>query len=232
MKLLTCVVTHNRLDYTKRTLESYFDTVGHSAYLVVVDNLSTDGTREWLKENVAPRLHADVVLNNRNLFPGAATNLGWHRGLKKFNADLLHRSDNDIEYLPGWREAVGKAFASIPTLGQLGLLNMHEDHPDGPPLEKWESEGIELYVGPTGGNCVLPRKLWDDGVRWMPGAWRPGGRDEDTQMSMGIRLELGLVVGRLVETVANNMSYHRFDEHPDYYRQTAALRGLVAETSV
>jgi GT2 family glycosyltransferase len=129
LRLLTCIVTYNRLEYTKKAVESYLKTRDRGDAYVLVDNGSTDGTREWiLEEDLAH------IFNDRNLFPGAATNIGWHSGLKLFDGvDLLHRSDNDVEYLPGWREEVEEKFEQMPTLGQLGLLNAIEDYGENPP---------------------------------------------------------------------------------------------------
>ena len=227
MKILTCIVTHDRLDYTKRTIESWLETTKHaspSPGLVIVDNASSDDTREYLQRYVG---RCPVVFNQQNLFPGAATNIGWHEYLKQGDADLLHRSDNDIEYLPGWYRAVEQKFTELPHLGQLGILNAHEDYPGGPPwTERWG-----LYHTLPGGNCVIRRELWEEGFRWEAGRWQPGGNDEDTKATLQIQ-QNGWLVGRLVETVAHNISFHRFNEYPAYYRTTAALRGLVPETSV
>jgi hypothetical protein len=77
---------------------------------------------------------------------------------------------------------------------------------------------------------VIRRELWDEGLRWEPGEWRPGGRDEDTLMSESIR-QSGYLIGRVVKTIATNQAFHRFEDYPDYYRATANLRGLVPETS-
>jgi hypothetical protein len=55
---------------------------------------------------------------------------------------------------------------------------------------------------------VIRRELWDEGLRWEPGEWRPGGRDEDTLMSESIR-SMGYLVGRVVKTVATNQSFHQ-----------------------
>jgi glycosyltransferase involved in cell wall biosynthesis len=223
LKLLTCIVTYNRLEYTKKAVESYLKTRDRGDAYVLVDNGSTDGTREWILEEDLPH-----IFNDRNLFPGAATNIGWHAGMKIFGKpDLLHRSDNDVEYLPGWREEVEEKFEQMPTLGQLGLLNAIEDYGENPPWEKrWG-----LYLCPTGGNCVIRRELWDEGLRWEPGEWRPGGRDEDTLMSESIR-SMGYLVGRVVKTVATNQSFHQYERYPAYYDATAQLRGLVPQTSV
>jgi glycosyltransferase involved in cell wall biosynthesis len=224
MKLLTVIVTHNRLEYTKRTIESYLNTVGENFSLIVVDNASNDETKDVLVDSYGTEF---IFFLEKNLFPGAATNIGWYGGLKDFDADLLHRSDNDVEYLPGWHEAVEEKFNELPHLGQLGVLNAHEDYPDGPPYEqRWG-----IYLTAPGGNCVIRREIYDAGFRWEPGTWKPGGNDEDTRASSQIALN-GWIVGRLIPTVANNISFHRFDDYPEYYVKTAALRGLPAETSV
>lgn len=225
MKILTSLCTHNRLEYTKRTVESWQKYAGGNAMLVIVDNASDDDTRDWLAEQKWTTIL--TVLNDKNLFPGAATNIGWHEGLKDFDADLLHRSDNDIEYLPGWRDKVEEAFERLPHLGQLGVLNAHEDYPDGPPYE----ERWGLWLTNPGGNCVIRREIYDNGFRWEPGTWKPGGRDEDTMASVNIA-QNGWMVGRLKETVANNISFGQFNTYPSYYRRTALIRGLVPETSV
>lgn len=42
------LVTHNRLEYTKRALHSILKKPGMDVAITIVDNASTDGTREWL----------------------------------------------------------------------------------------------------------------------------------------------------------------------------------------
>lgn len=228
MKLLVCVVTHNRLNYTKRTLASLAETVFSDDRIIVVDNSSEDGTVEYLRSS-----GYKAVYNRKNLFPGAACNIGWHQGLRLLpDADLLMRSDNDIEYLPGWREEVEKAFQNR-KLGQLGILNRHEDyHPDRPPLKRYGSKhAVNAYFDRVGGNCVIPRHLYDRGLRWIPGSWGPGGMDEDSIMSEEIR-NSGFKVAEVIPDVANNMSFHRYEDYPEYYQRTAKMRGLVPELSV
>ncbi|HUW16740.1 MAG TPA: glycosyltransferase [Actinomycetes bacterium] len=213
MNLLTCVVTYNRIEYTKRCIGSYLDTVGDDAMLVVVDNGSTDGTRDWLAQ-LPHVIHAES-----NLYPGGACNLGWDYGLATFDAALLHRSDNDIEYLPGWRVEVERAIEDFPEVALLGILNLHEDrHIDGP-----GEPGIEP-VPRVGGNVIMPARLFTEGLRWNEGAWRPGS-DEDGPMSWAAARHGW--VARLNRTVANNMSFCRYDDYPSYYDETARARGFA-----
>lgn len=223
LRLLCVVVTHNRPQYSIKTINSWLDHRYPFDELRIVDNASTEGM-EWLP--------SWTIRNERNLFPGAATNIGWHAGIAEFGEfDLLMRSDNDIQYLPGWREEVEQAFQCHPTLGQLGILNMHEDFGGNQPVTAWEENGHTLNVDQfTGGNCVIRRELWDQGLRWQSGPWRPGP-NEDTQMTLDVQ-KAGWRCARVIPTVANNLSYHQFDAYPAYYTETARLRGLVPELSV
>ncbi len=218
MKILCCVVTYNRADYTEKTLTSLGLTAGaHDFRVIVVDNGSTDGAEQFAN-----------IRNPRNLFPGAAVNIGWHAGLQGFDADLLMRSDNDVEYLPGWRQEVEAAFARIPELGMLGVLNRHEDYDGNQPVD--ERDGVNTHWDQVGGNCVIRREIYDQGFRWQPGAWAPGGTDEDSVAAAEIRKDW--LVATVIPTVANNMSFHRYQDYPSYYNETASLRGLVPQLSV
>ena len=228
------MVTHNRLEYTKRALEAIRE-AGDADWIVVVDNASSDGTQDWLLEHaLRDDLVDGMVCNERNLFPGAATNIGWHEGLAKHRlADATHlmRLDNDVELLPGWREEVERCFTKLPHLGCLGLLNRHEDYNHEQPVDLDETGTVNVHWDQCGGNVVVLRRWWDEGLRWIPGTWSPGGHDEDSVFAAAIR-EKGGLIGTVVPTIANNMSFHRYQDYPEYYNKTAALRGLVPELSV
>lgn len=230
MKILVCMVTHNRCAYTRKALVSLLATIKARDRYVIVDNASTDDTHDYLGF-----LQADsVVLNRRNLFPGAATNIGWNHGMRHYQPDLLMRLDNDIELLPGWRDEVDAAFEAIPKLGMLGILNLHEDFDGEQPVDPYTENGHTINVRcprGVGGNAVIRRELWDQGLRWSPGAWAPGGNDEDSRFAAAVE-EAGYGVARVIPTIANNMSFHRYHDFPEYYNKTAELRGLVAEMSV
>jgi len=218
--ILTCIVTHDRLAYTKRCIRSYLRTRRPEDRLVVVDNASTErGMATYLRG-----LDCLVLRNATNRYPGAATNQGWEAGLQTWQPDFLHRSDNDIEYLPGWGDEVEATFAEWPELALLGILNLHEDHGAPPPGAK----GIKP-VPRVGGNVVMPARLYPE-LRWAEGPWKPG-QDEDGPMSWAARKHGW--VAHLVATVANNMAFGRYSDYPAYYDRTAAVRGISdAEHSV
>jgi glycosyltransferase involved in cell wall biosynthesis len=161
MKLHTVFISYNRLELTKRAIESYRATVtGDDFYVRVVDNGSTDGTGEWLGEASNQDLIDDYFLLGENRYPGYACNYGWeetHTPVTHF-----HRADNDHIFLPGWCEEAERMFQDAPTLGQLGLRTDEE----------------ELFVKMnTGGNCIIKRELWDLGLRWDERSW-PQLREE------------------------------------------------------
>ncbi len=76
LKTVICVVTHNRLEYTKACLESISRNTDRSkAIVVVVDNASTDGTVDWLRG--CEGLFDHALFNKMNKYPGAACNQAW-----------------------------------------------------------------------------------------------------------------------------------------------------------
>jgi glycosyltransferase involved in cell wall biosynthesis len=70
---------------------------GCSKQLVIVDDSSTDGTREWLQQLAAEgRPDISVVLHDRNQGKGAAI----RTGLAHVTGDLVLIQDADLEYDP------------------------------------------------------------------------------------------------------------------------------------
>ncbi len=96
--LAAVIVTFNRLEKLKETLEHTFAEPFHS--VVVVNNASTDGTREWLDAQTDERLH---VIHSEQNEGGAG---GFHRGFKYAafdlpEADWLVAFDDDAYPEPG-----------------------------------------------------------------------------------------------------------------------------------
>ena len=111
MKLHTVFITFNRLELTKRAVESYLETVSVPWTACIIDNGSTDGTEEWFFDTFNDEPLAFAALGE-NMYPGYATNFGWTAGLAWEGEDInpppthLHRADNDHIFLPGWCEEV------------------------------------------------------------------------------------------------------------------------------
>ena len=199
MRLHTVFVTHNRLELTKRTIESYRKTVTGPHTIWVVDNASDDGTREWI---LSERFDGFSLLTE-NHYPGFATNLGFsHAG----DATHLHRSDNDVEYKKGWCAEVRRRFKDE-LLWQLGLRTVEEEGPQ----------------GAVGGNCVFSRKAWESGIRYSEEPWTRNAF-EDAQMSSRITS-----AGHVWERVQRPCIEHigLASRHDPYYQRTFRERGIT-----
>jgi glycosyltransferase involved in cell wall biosynthesis len=227
MKLLVVLITYNRLAYTKRTLDAFRSTITVPHFLVIVDNQSTDGTREWLKDS-----GADLIIKNPdNYYPGKACNIGWEEGLKHYSeATHLMRLDNDMELLPGWDTKAKEYFKTIPELGQLGLDHEAIEHPMAK-LKELNINGMKLnpWPGNVGGPNIISRAVWDRGIRYSEARWSHEvdipTPQEDCQLSADI-LRAGYLMGHMTErlsfTFANQSNW---SEYPDYYRKTMEERG-------
>ena len=207
MNIHTVMVTYNRLELTKQAIASYFATRTGPGSLVVVDNCSTDGTWEWLHQQDSLM----VIPLEENKYPGFATNRGWEQAPE--NTVLLHRADNDFVFLPDWETHVRLIFSVEARLGQLGL----------------RTDGEELHnEHNVGGNCVIRKELWDEGLRYDERPWpkiaaKVPGYTEDSFLSPQVRV-MGWEWGRVTQPCIRPIS----SEDPDdpYYVQTWADRGM------
>lgn len=98
--------TYNRLDLTKRMLESFFKNTTSPYRLIIVDNGSTDGTQEWLN-TVQSQTSSPCHVHLNDVNKGIA--VGRNQGLllaDKYglNDEYLATIDNDIELPPNWLE--------------------------------------------------------------------------------------------------------------------------------
>ena len=145
MMLSTIILNWNRVELLRQCVESYLATVRDDYELLIVDNASTDGSCEYLQRLEAAR-RARVFYLPENI-GGEALNVA----IPLTRGELIHLSENDQIFLPGWREHAESAFAAFPNLGQLSLFS---DTPTDD--EAWEpkrsklvfSNGKVLYEAP------------------------------------------------------------------------------------
>ena len=101
MKLSIITLTYNKLKYTKKYIESLYKYT-RDFELIVVDNGSTDGTREYLKS----LNNVKVIFNDENL----GFSKGNNQGLKIAEGEYIGFLNNDILLYPNWFEECEKVF--------------------------------------------------------------------------------------------------------------------------
>lgn len=121
MKTSIIILTFNKLDYTKKCIESIRKYTDSKTYeIVVVDNCSTDGTPQWLLQQ------EDIIkiLNTENLgFPR-----GCNQGLEIATGDNLLLLNNDVIVTPNWLPNLIKALYSSPKIGAVGPVTNHASY--------------------------------------------------------------------------------------------------------
>lgn len=113
---------HNRLEHTRQTLESLFENTNSGLYkLDVVDDKSTDGTRDYLIRLYEEKKNFTLHLNKDSIGPAASRNdtckLITDKGLR---GDYLYHSDNDVYFKKGWLHELTHALSHAGTVKLLG----------------------------------------------------------------------------------------------------------------
>jgi O-antigen biosynthesis protein len=127
--LSTIILNWNRRYLLEQCVESYLETVGNYFELIIVDNASTDSSIEYLR-NLEASGSAKLIYLNENMGGEA-----FNRAVPLSRGELIHLSENDQIFLPGWYDHVVSSFDSFGDLGQLSLFS------DTPTDEEvWESK--------------------------------------------------------------------------------------------
>lgn len=116
-------ITYNRLNYTKETLPALLSCSDKTSFRVtVVDNASTDGTVEYLKELKHENLR-EIIFNSKNTGLVKPTKSFW----KRSNATYVGKIDNDILVEKGWIEPFLEAHQKVENLGIIGCSHFRRD---------------------------------------------------------------------------------------------------------
>ncbi len=195
MKTSIIILTYNKLEYTKRCIDSIRKYTDEDAYeIIVIDNNSKDGTVQWLNEQKDMK----IIFNKENLgFPK-----GCNQGIRISKGDNILLLNNDVIVTPKWLENLIKCLYSSEYVGAVGavtnscsnfqsipkeygsndeLINFAEKFNISSSL-KWE-ERLRLI-----GYCMLIKKEVIDKVGLLDENFTPGNCEDD-DYSLRIRRE-------------------------------------------
>lgn len=111
------VPVYNRLDCTEAFLESFSNTIGDISFeLIIINDCSSDGSREFLEALEDPRIS---VLHNGNR-SGYAKSV--NHAAKFARGEFLGLMNNDLVFTPGWFEPMIECYKRKLKVGTVGNI--------------------------------------------------------------------------------------------------------------
>jgi GT2 family glycosyltransferase len=140
------IPTFNGLEPLRRCLASVYRYAPPGTQIIVADDASTDGTRDWLRRHYGG---VEVVRLTTNQGFCAAVNAG----VAQAHGDVIELLNNDTEVEAGWADAALRHFAD-PTVGSVAPLVLFLDRPD-----IIDSAGQEYHLCGWGKNRYYGERL-------------------------------------------------------------------------
>jgi predicted O-methyltransferase YrrM/glycosyltransferase involved in cell wall biosynthesis len=234
--LSTIILNWNRNYLLKQCVESYLSTVGDEFELIIVDNHSTDGSIKYLHELERER-PIKVIRLDENI-GGEAFNCA----IPLVRGDLIHLSENDQIFLPGWHSHVIASFDAFNDLGQLSLFSDtptdDEVGPTSAELVSWEPKPSHLRFGKgkilyethanVGTSSVIRASLFRNGLRVNNIVMGEYKFPDDGRLSADIK-SMGAWCAWSDRYYVRNVGHemNEFRENPDYYEKNYASKPWV-----
>jgi GT2 family glycosyltransferase len=211
------IPVNNALDYTKECISSIYEFTGDISFeIIVINNASTDGTKEWLENEKIKHQNLDVISLDQNLGFSPAINLGIKHSAGKFLVLL----NNDTIVSPGWLSSLLKYMDEHPSIGIISPLTNFVG--GGPQVDEeardlpadWDSiikysnriaDRQELYTEPNRlvFFCVVLRRELVDRIGGLDDGYGCGNFEDD-DYCMRAR-----VAGYTLAIARNTFVYHR-----------------------
>lgn len=234
MKTSIIILTYNKLEYTIQCIESIRRFTKAGSYeLIVVDNNSTDGTKEWLlsQKDIHP------ILNNSNLgFPK-----GCNQGIEVASGEAILLLNNDTIVTKNWLNNLLECLNSEESIGAVGCVTNNCSYAQSIPVSyknidemhvfassfnqsdasKWE-ERLKLV-----GFCYLVKRSVIDEVGILDERFTPGNYEDD-DLSVRIR-KAGYKLLLCKDTFIHHFGSVSFGSNSNYFRQVLAINAKKFE---
>ena len=123
MNVCLVLVTHNRLEYTRKCLDRLLSDNISNFDLYIWDNASTDETPSYLRDGISDARIRQVILHRENPGPTFAINQIW----SATKAELVGKVDNDCLLSAGWVNTLATAHRDVPSLGAIACWHFRAE---------------------------------------------------------------------------------------------------------
>ncbi|HLG27608.1 MAG TPA: glycosyltransferase [Paenisporosarcina sp.] len=191
------IVTYNRIELTKQTLNSIFENTDCPYNLVVVDNNSTDGTLEYLYGACADEISERGFLKGFKIHRNEQNRgiaVGRNQALQLAEDEWLSTLDNDVLVPKGWLTQCIEILRDNPMYGMLGV-NM--EGVTYPLVKNGYYEWQDKPRGNLGTACTVFHRSLHQMLGYFNTEYGLYG-EEDADFGMRVRV-LGLKLGYLKE---------------------------------
>jgi len=146
------MLTFNALEYTRRCVDSLSRHTSYLHEVIFVDNGSSDGTKDYLRDVVAANANYQLIDNETNLGFSAGNN----QGVKAAGGQYVLLLNNDVLVADGWLESLVSALERDERIGMVGPVSNYVsgrqrlvlDSPAGSPDVPYQDD--ESYYGFAG----------------------------------------------------------------------------------
>lgn len=214
MNVPVLMITYNRLEYTKKALEALLNSdAGQS--ICIIDNASTDGTREYLRQLFK---HATVLFMPKNF--GIAKAMNEFLNLTK-KCEFVAKVDNDTLVPPNWCHILtNKLIEHKIDMIQAKHHIIPATHPDGwegftKNMKREKNDPSIYYNSFIGGSGIVFRRDKVNAIpetEWKLGGWRRF-QLEHTELKKAFCDELEIKL----------LDEHGYGDYVDYYKETKRI---------
>lgn len=220
MKTSIIVLTYNQLALTKQCLESIWKHTNNDCIeVIVIDNGSHDGTRDYLKQITSIK----AIFNKTNEGFAKACN----QGLEVASGDNILFLNNDTVVTNQWLEPMIKLLYQDDKIGMVGPVSNYVSGPQQVPVNYTNVEEIEdfsrLYCLQQRGRskavlrlvgfCLLVKKKVLDQVGGFDERF-VGGSFEDDDLSLRV-LQAGYQLKIALDSFVHHHGHATFTGNPD-----------------
>ena len=230
MKIGVTIRTYNRKMFTEQCIKTLLWGTGPDVSVVIVDNHSSDGTQDMLKEYQAKHdIIKQVVYNPKNKYSGYASNQGMT--ILSEDCDAVGSIANDMFLEPGWDENLIACFEEMDVGYMIALVRPYKEK-----FKKTTPSGKGCYV-PTvelAGNVFIRSEHFLNGFKWSEVPWGKGRIGPMPQFHQLLRNGVGEAAPLKGATLAAPGMIARQPEYtnPDfieYYNKTFGERVMLTE---